>query len=139
MSNSIQHVNVIVDDLGAANEFFENVLGLDRAPTPEFDFPAQFFAVGGGQELHVNELDDIHPERSHYCLRLDDFSSVLTRALERGVLDTQAWSRPRRLPSGVIQAFIRDPSGNLIEISCEADQEVDPAIFELDVFERSTI
>jgi len=27
---------------------------------------------------------------------------------------------------------VRDPSGNLIELSCSADQPVDDAIFELD-------
>ena len=31
-----------------------------------------------------------------------------------------------------MQAFVRDPSGNLIELSCAADQPVDDAIFELD-------
>jgi lactoylglutathione lyase len=139
MPNSIQHVNVMVDDLATANEFFETVLGLDRATTPEFDFPAQFFVVGGGQELHVNELHDLHPERSHYCLRVDDFTSVFRRALERGVVEVETWGKARRLPSGVIQAFIRDPAGNLIEISCNADQDVDPAIFELDVFDHTTV
>ena len=51
------------------------------------------------------------------------------------------WSnlrKVRRLPTGVMQAFIRDPSGNLIELSCEADQPVDPAIFELDIVDSET-
>lgn len=139
MSNFIQHVNVMVDDLAAANDFFENVLGLDRATTPELGFPGQFFKIGGGQEIHVNELEDLHPERSHYCLRLDDFSNVFTRALERGVLETETWGKVRRLPNGVIQAFVRDPAGNLVEITCDADREVDPAIFELDIFDRTTL
>lgn len=139
MSNSIQHVNVMVDDLAAAIDFYENLLGLDRAPTPDLGFPAQFFRVGGSQEIHVNELGDVHPERSHFCLRVDDFNAVFARALERDVFEIETWGKARRLPTGVMQAFVRDPGGNLIELSCEADQPVDPSIFELDFFDETTL
>ncbi len=139
MSNSIQHVNVMVDDLAAAIYFYENLLGLDRAPTPDLGFPAQFFRVGGSQEIHVNELGDVHPERSHFCLRVDDFNAVFARALERDVFEIETWGKARRLPTGVMQAFVRDPAGNLIELSCEADQPVDPSIFELDFFDETTL
>ncbi len=37
------------------------------------------------------------------------------------------------------KAFVRDPARNLIEISCESDQPVDPAILELDVFDATTL
>ena len=43
----------------------------------------------------------------------------------------------KQLASGVIQMFVRDPSGNLIELSCESDQAVDPAIFESVLFETT--
>ena len=138
MSNSIQHVNVMVDDLDAAIEFYGEVLGLERTFTPDLGFPAQFFAVDDAQEIHVNELGDVHPERSHFCLRLDDFNAVFRRALDRGLFETETWDGARRLPTGVMQAFVRDPSGNLIEISCEADQPVDPSFFELDFVDAST-
>lgn len=138
MTNSIHHANVMVDDLATAIEFYGDVLGLERAETPDLGFPAQFFAVGDQQEIHVNELGDVHPERSHFCLRLDDFNGVFARALERGVFEKETWGGARRLPSGVMQAFVRDPSGNLIEISCGADQPVDPAIFDLGFVDAST-
>ena len=35
----------------------------------------------------------------------------------------------RRLPSGKMQMFVRDPSGNLLEISCRPETPVDEAIF----------
>jgi len=137
MPNSIQHVNVMVDDLDTAIEFYGEVLGLDRTFTPDLGFPAQFFAVDDAQEIHVNELGDVHPERSHFCLRLDDFNAVFRRALDRGLFETETWDGARRLPTGVMQAFVRDPSGNLVEISCEADQPVDPSFFELDFVDAS--
>lgn len=127
----IQHVNLLVEDLDAAVAFYEEVLGFVRTETPAFDFPAQFVAVGdGGQELHINQLDDVKQERGHFCVRLDDFSAAFLRAQAIGAVETEAWGPVRRLPTGVMQAFVRDPSGNLVEISCEADQEVDAAILE---------
>jgi len=139
MSNTIQHVNVMVDDLAAATEFYADVLGFEKSPTPDLGFPAQFFAVGDGQEIHVNELGDVHPERAHFCVRLDDFNGVFARALERGLFETETWGQARRLPTGVMQAFVRDPAGNLVELSCAADQTVDPSIFELDFFDETSV
>lgn len=135
---SIQHVNVMVDDLAAADDFYRNVLGLQATTTPDLGFPAQFYAVDETQEIHVNQLGDVHPERSHFCLRLDDFTAVVERALERGIVDTNTWGQARRLPTGVMQAFVRDPAGNLIEVSCDADQTIDESFFDLDVVDAST-
>jgi len=136
--NSIQHVNVMVDDLARADDFYRNVLGLAPTTTPDLGFPAQFYAVDEVQEIHVNELADVHPERSHFCLRLEDFDGVFKRALERGLFETDTWGQARRLPSGVMQAFIRDPAGNLIEVSCDADQAIDESIFDLDFVDSAT-
>jgi lactoylglutathione lyase len=137
-SISIQHVNLMVDDLALADAFYAGLLGLERAPTPELGFPAQFYRVGESQQIHVNELPDVHPQRSHFCLRVDDFNGLFARAREQDIIDTTTWGKVCRLPSGVMQAFIRDPSGNLIEISCEPDQPVDDAIFELDFVDAAT-
>ena len=136
--NRIHHVNLMVDDLAAATEFYEDVLGLERAPTPDLGFPAQFFTVNDGQELHVNELADVRPERAHFCLRVSDFDDLFRRARELGIVETETWGKVRRLPSGVMQLFVRDPAGNLIELSCEADQPVDESIFELDIVEPAS-
>jgi catechol 2,3-dioxygenase-like lactoylglutathione lyase family enzyme len=136
--SSIQHVNLMVDDLAAADQFYGEVLGLERSPAPDLGFPAQFYNVNDSQQLHVNELGDVHPERAHFCLRLDKFDEIFRRAYDLGIIETETWGKVRRLPTGVMQAFIRDPSGNLIELSCEADQPVDPAIFELDIVDSET-
>ena len=129
----IQHVNIMVDDLDAAVAFYETVFGFTKCETPELGFPAQFVNIGGDQEIHINQLEDVTPHRAHFCVRLDDFSGVFHRAHAAGVLETDPWGPPRRLPTGVMQAFARDPSGNLIELSCSSDQEIDPAILEMDV------
>jgi catechol 2,3-dioxygenase-like lactoylglutathione lyase family enzyme len=127
---AIQHVNLMVDDLASATSFYRDVIGLAPIDTPDLGFPAQFFAIGADQELHVNELDDTRPERAHFCLRVDDFDGVVSRAEASDAIETSTWGRAKRLPSGVMQLFVRDPAGNLIEIACDADQPIADDFFE---------
>jgi catechol 2,3-dioxygenase-like lactoylglutathione lyase family enzyme len=131
----IQHVNLMVEDLEAAVEFYTGVLGLGLAPTPELGFPAQFVAVDEFQELHLNRLDDATPERAHFCLRVPDFNAVFRRAKAADAIETGTWGHARRLASGVMQLFVRDPSGNLIEIACDPDQIVDDDVLADEVFQ----
>lgn len=133
--NRIHHINLMVDDLALAVEFYGTALGLAAVPTPDMGFPAQFFKINDLQEIHVNELQDITPERAHFCLRVDDFTDRFRRMKALGAIEIKTWGKIRRLPSGVMQMFVRDPAGNLIELSCEADQYVDPAIFDEAIFE----
>ena len=126
----LQHVNLMVDDLDLAIEFYGTALGLEALSTPDLGFPAQFFRINDQQEIHVNELTDVTPERAHFCLRVDDFTAHFNRMKAIGAIETTTWGKARRLPSGVMQMFVRDPAGNLIELSCESDDPVDPAIFE---------
>jgi lactoylglutathione lyase len=133
----IQHVNLMVDDLARAVEFYGTALGLTAVPTPEMDFPAQFFRINDLQEIHLNQLQDVRPERAHFCLRVDDFTGQFLRMKALGVIEIRTWGKIRRLPSGVMQMFVRDPAGNLIELSSEADEHVDPSIFDEDLFEPS--
>jgi lactoylglutathione lyase len=131
----IHHVNVMVDDLDAADAFYGDVLGLERVPAPELGFPTKFFKVNDLQELHVNELDDDKPERAHFCLRVPDFDATFAKAHESGIIETETWGNVRRLPTGVMQCFVRDPAGNLIELSTTPGQPVDPSMFALDFVE----
>jgi lactoylglutathione lyase len=135
---NLQHVNLAVGDLDAAVVFYTDVIGLGLAPTPELGFPAQFIAVNEYQEIHLNEVDDVTPERAHFCLRVADFNGVFRRAREAGAIDTRTFGRAHRLASGVMQMFVRDPEGNLVEIACDADQPIDPEILADEVFAAST-
>lgn len=127
---AIHHVNLMVDDLAAATRFYRDVIGLSLIATPDLGFPAQFFAIGPDQELHVNQLDDARPVRAHFCLRVDDFDGVVARADAARAIESKTWGPARRLPSGVMQLFVRDPAGNLIEVSCNADQPIAADLFD---------
>lgn len=130
--SSIQHVNIMVDDLEAAVAFYRDIVGLELDDTPDLGFPAQFMRLADGQQIHINELDDVTPERAHFALRVDDFDGVARRAIDAEVVEKHTWGQARRLPGGTMQMFVRDPSGNLVEIGCDADQSVDPAFFDHD-------
>ena len=71
---NIQHVNLQVGDLDAAVAFYTDVIGLGLAPTPDLGLPAQFIAINDYQEIHLNQSDDVKPERAHFCLRVADFN-----------------------------------------------------------------
>jgi lactoylglutathione lyase len=133
--SSIHHVNLAVDDLASATVFYRDVLGLEPVPTPDLGFPAQFFSIGPGQELHVNQLDDIHADRTHFCLRLDDFAGVVERAEASAAIDTAAWGPATRIGTGVVQLFVRDPAGNLIELNSQPGERFEDHFYERSFFD----
>jgi len=126
----LQHVNVNVDDLASAVAFYRDVLGLALDPTPDQGFESQFFRINARQQIHMNVIRDARPFRAHFCLELPDFMGVFRRARAAGAIDLEPWGRVRRLPSGKMQMFVRDPHGNLIEVASRPDEPLDPALFE---------
>jgi lactoylglutathione lyase len=125
----IHHINVNVDDLAQAIVFYRDVLGLPLDATPDQGFPSQFFRISATQQIHMNEIADVHQERGHFCLVAPDFMGLFARAKAANAIDVRTWGRVRRLPGGKMQMFVRDPAGNLIEIASPADAQLDPALF----------
>jgi len=125
----IQHVNVNVDDLDAAIPFYRDILGLPLEATPDQGFRCQFFKIGPVQQIHMNEMRDERQFRGHFCLVVPDFMAVFRRAKARNVIDVAAWGKVRQLPNGKMQMFVRDPSGNLIEIASSNAETIDLAVF----------
>jgi hypothetical protein len=50
-------------------------------------------------------------------------------------IDVNPWGKVRKLPDGAMQMFVRDPSGNLVEISSIPGAEVDDRIFKDELYE----
>jgi catechol 2,3-dioxygenase-like lactoylglutathione lyase family enzyme len=137
MVNQIHHVTLMVHDIDAACDFYEQVFGLEPVNMVNLDFPAQFYKIGERQQLHLTEWDDAHSYRGHVCFQVDDFMPLFREARARGIIETRAWGKVRMLPDGGMQMFVRDPSGNLVEVSCKAGTPVDASIFdEADLVER---
>lgn len=121
----MQHVNIMVDDLDLGVAFYRDLVGLELDETPDLDFPSQFFKFDGYQQIHMNEFKDERSFRAHFCIVVDDFNVVYQRMKKAGVIDIDPWGKVRRLPSGSMQMFCRDPSGNLVEIASRPDEIID--------------
>ena len=134
----INHVALVVSNLEEACEFYEHELGLEPIPAFLFDYPTAFFKFNEEQQLHLTEWEDTYSFRGHVCVTVDDINAVFFRMKELGIIDINPWGKVRQLPDGAIQMFVRDPSGNLVEISSDPDDKdkIDPKIFEDELYQE---
>jgi glyoxylase I family protein len=111
------HVAILVNDLAAAREFYNDVLGLAEAPR-SLNFPGFWFQIGDFQ-IHLMQSDDWQapcprPEKwgrnPHIALQVDDLAGLKTRLVEQGYSVQMS-------ASGRAALFTQDPSGNIIEVS----------------------
>ncbi|MEM1358629.1 MAG: VOC family protein [Bacteroidota bacterium] len=128
----INHVTLIVNELEPAAEFYEKEFGLEPVAAFVFDYPTAFFKFKNGQQLHLSEWKDEQSFRGHLCIQVDDFNATFHRMKELGIVDVAPWGNVRQLPDGAMQMFVRDPSGNLIEITSHPSVKdtIDSTIFE---------
>lgn len=135
----INHVALIVDDLEKCRDFYTNVLELEELPAFNFDYPVQFYKINDQQQLHLTEWKDAASFRGHLAIEVDDFNEAFRRFKALGVIDTRPWGKVRKLPGGTMQMFVRDPAGNLIEVSYPDAAKVDPEILKDELFEESEV
>jgi lactoylglutathione lyase len=116
----INHVSVHANDLDESARFYEEMFEMKRIPAPNFPETSVVWLILGEQQLHLFRRDAEAPEGHHFGLDVEDFAAVYRRAKERGLLSTNAPAgRPIRMhPAGWVQMYLRDPSGNLVEVDC---------------------
>lgn len=106
----IHHVNVRVDALPDAVAFYEGVLGLRRIHRPE-EMPAEgvWYALGP-QQVHVSDGGGPGPaSKQHFAVAVTDLAAVVAELRAAGV--------EVEVRDATGQAFVRDPSGNRIELT----------------------
>jgi catechol 2,3-dioxygenase-like lactoylglutathione lyase family enzyme len=109
----VHHVSLNVTDLAAATTFYTEVLEMPVLPRPDFDFPGLWLDAGE-QQVHLIEVSDFDaPVGQHFALQVDDLGATISELAGRGV-DV---SPPRTIDEVCVQAFLRDPTGNLIELN----------------------
>jgi catechol 2,3-dioxygenase-like lactoylglutathione lyase family enzyme len=119
MSSRINHVSVNARDLDESVDFYVELLGAELIPTPNFGLPVQWLALGGTQ-LHLFERDLQPTSHHHFGITVEDLEPVYRAAERRGVFDRDSFrSHLVELPGDVVQLYLRDPAGNLIEIDHE--------------------
>jgi catechol 2,3-dioxygenase-like lactoylglutathione lyase family enzyme len=118
----VNHVNVTVPAAleEAARRFYGVVLGLRQIPKP--DGPRKNIGAWyeiGGMQLHLSLADSIDNHRSdrHVCYQVEDLASAKIHFRDAGIeviSDDDPTSESSRF-------FVRDPGGNLIEITQKTD------------------
>jgi catechol 2,3-dioxygenase-like lactoylglutathione lyase family enzyme len=127
-ATSINHVSVSARDLDESTRFYREVFDLEPQPSPNFGFPVRWFTLGDGQ-LHLFQRPDDAPLHHHVGLNVDNFEAVYREAEARGIFDTTTFGHHlMELPNNVVQLYIRDPSGNLLEINWPDARSLPPAI-----------
>ena len=111
----INHVSINARDLQESVDFYIDLLGAEPIPTPNFGLPVQWLALGRTQ-LHLFERDLTPTSHHHLGITVDDVEPVYRAAERRGASTRGVRQPPRELPGDVVQLYVRDPAGNLVEI-----------------------
>jgi catechol 2,3-dioxygenase-like lactoylglutathione lyase family enzyme len=116
VSSRINHVSINARDLAASVEFYVELLGAEPIATPNFGLPVQWLALGDTQ-LHLFERDVQPTSHHHLGITVDDLERPFRAAERRGALDREAFGNHLvELPGDVVQLYLRDPAGNLVEL-----------------------
>jgi glyoxylase I family protein len=111
--SGIHHVAICVTDVEEAKDFYIDVLGLTIVPDrPDFGFGG-YWLDAAGQQVHLMHANEPQVGGGHFAVRVDDLDSAVTDIRASGwKVDTV----PHMQGAGH-QAFLRDPSGNIIELN----------------------
>jgi catechol 2,3-dioxygenase-like lactoylglutathione lyase family enzyme len=111
------HVSIGARDVEESARFYKDFFGMEEVPAPEFSGPVRWLRVGGLQ-LHLFHDEGPAPAGHHFALDVDDFEEAFRRATESDVrVESGNYSTVRELPDGAVQMYLRDPSGNLVEVN----------------------
>jgi len=147
------HVSVIAADVDESTEFYESVLGGEPIPTPTFGTQEDFHAEEdiafqivrfGTQQLHLWNDPAREVEWTmfaHFGVHVDDFEDVYRRARERDAFAAVGEdSGPPQVFdfNGTAQLYLRDPTGNLVEVDYPDVDALDHSVFDSVVTRETT-
>lgn len=116
MTLRINHVSINALYLRESVEFYVDLLDAELIATPNFGLPVQWLALGRTQ-LHLFQADLQPTSHHHLGITVEDLEPVYRAAERRAAFDDEAFgNRLVELPGDVVQLYVRDPAGNLVEI-----------------------
>jgi catechol 2,3-dioxygenase-like lactoylglutathione lyase family enzyme len=122
----LDHFNIRTRNLGATVRFYEDVLGLEKGPRPNFAFPGAWMYSEGRAVVHLVDIsptDEMQKPDSgvvhHVAFVSRDFKGMKQRLQGKGIE-----FESREVPGGDLwQIFVRDPNGVMIELNYETAKE----------------
>lgn len=110
---SLQHVNVPSTDLERSRRFYRDMLGFVETSRPPFSVNGIWLSIKPGQSIHITEVGQPEPTITHhFALQVLDLGAALETLRRRGI----AYERAASVPGAGLQAYFRDPDGNVIEL-----------------------
>jgi len=116
VSLRINHVSINALNLQESVDFYVELLRAQPITTPNFGLPVQWLTLGRTQ-LHLFEKNLEPTSHHHFAVTVDDVAPVYRAAERLDAFDDRAFgNRLVELPGDVVQLYVRDPAGNLVEI-----------------------
>ncbi len=140
---ALDHVALLVKDVEITRQFYGQVLGLEEILRPQsFDFSGAWFAIGT-QSLHIigeseaGRTQQVQPgnyrpdelalgRATHIAFEVDDLQETVAYLNAEGV---PIAGGPRPRGDGVMQLYICDPDGYVVELFAWEKQKR-PGFFE---------
>jgi catechol 2,3-dioxygenase-like lactoylglutathione lyase family enzyme len=115
----VNHVSVAASDLDASADFYGRLIGAVRVPAPDFPREVRWLSVGD-THLHLFDRQGDPAPRGHHFgveVELEQLVAAYRLAEERDAFDDDIFgNRLIELPGDVVQLYVRDPDGNLVEL-----------------------
>jgi len=126
----INHVSIHADDLDESVAFYEEVFGMERVPSVNFEVPVEWLQCGDDQ-LHLFDRDVEAPVYHHFGMTVADFEEIFRAAQERDLFanwDDLGDPGVYSLPDDSVQVYLHDPADNLIEVNYPDIETVDDEV-----------
>jgi len=122
----LDHFNIRTRDLASTVHFYEDVLGLEKGPRPNFAFPGAWMYSEGKAVVHLVDIaatsEPQKPDSGvvhHVAFASRGFDGMKQRLKSKGMQ-----FEARQVPGGDLwQIFVNDPNGVMIELNYEAAKE----------------
>jgi len=122
----LDHFNIRTRKLADTVRFYEDVLGLEKGPRPNFAFPGAWMYSEGKAVVHLVDIAATdEPQKAdsgvvhHVAFASRGFEGMKQRLKSRGMQ-----FEARQVPGGDLwQIFVNDPNGVMIELNYEAAKE----------------